>query len=57
MALMTDYRVVFDAELTFLNGGGLHANESRHDVPSFEVTAVDVGGLFVRHLGLFTVVK
>lgn len=56
MVLVTDYRVVFDAELTFLDGGGLHANEFRHDVPSFEVTAVDVGDLFVRHLGLLTVV-
>jgi arylformamidase len=55
MARMTDYRVVFDAELTFVNGGGLLANDFRLDVSSPEVTEADVGNLFVRHLGLLMV--
>ena len=50
---MTDYRVVFDAELTFVNGGGLH--DFRLDVSSPEVTEADVGNLLVRHLGLLMV--
>ena len=52
---MTDYRVVFDAELTFVNGGGLRADDFRLDVSSPEVTEADVGNLLVRHLGLLMV--
>jgi arylformamidase len=35
---MTDYRAEFDAEVTFLNGGGLQAQGFRLDVPGPDVS-------------------
>lgn len=49
---MTEYRAVFDADVTFLNGGGLQTQGFRLDVPAAEVTDAQVADLFVRHLGL-----
>jgi kynurenine formamidase len=50
-----DYRAVFDASLTFLNGGGLRADGFRVDVPDDAVTADDVAALFVASLSLLMV--
>ena len=47
-----EYRAVFDAVVTFSNGGGLSAEGFRVDVPGPEVTAGEVGDLFVASLGL-----
>jgi kynurenine formamidase len=52
---MTDYRAQLDARVTFLNGGGLTADEFRVDVPGPDVTADEVGALFVRSLSLLMV--
>ncbi|MEJ3405585.1 cyclase family protein [Rathayibacter sp. YIM 133350] len=49
---MTEYRAHFDAEIAFVNGGGLTARGFRLDVPSSEVSEAQVGELLVRHLGL-----
>ena len=35
---MTDYRAEFDAEVTFLNGGGLQAQGFRLDIPGPDVS-------------------
>jgi kynurenine formamidase len=50
-----EYRASFDVSVTFLNGGGLTAQGFRLDVPGPDVTAADVGPLFVRHLALLMV--
>ena len=55
MAFVPDYRAGFDATVTFRNGGGLSAQGFRLDVPGPDVSAADVGPLFVRHLGLLMV--
>ncbi len=52
---MTEYRVQFDADVTFLNGGGLQAQEFRLDVPDKHISQAAVAELFVRHLGLLMV--
>jgi Putative cyclase len=52
---VSDYRVSFDANVTFLNGGGLTAQGFRLDVPTADVSAAEVGVVFVRHLGLLMV--
>ncbi|WP_173923006.1 cyclase family protein [Agromyces sp. Marseille-P2726] len=49
---MTEYRAHFDAEIEFVNGGGLRAEAFRLDLPSAGLTEAQVGELFVRHLGL-----
>lgn len=49
---MTDYRAHFDAEIEFVNGGGLSAHGFRLDLPSAELTEREIGALLVRHLGL-----
>jgi kynurenine formamidase len=55
MAGMTQYRAVFDAEVTFANGGGLQTQAFRLDVPAAEVGEAELAALFVRHLGLLMV--
>ena len=55
MGAMTQYRVSFDAEVTFLNGGGLQAQGFRLDVPGAEISDDELAMLFVRHLGLLMV--
>ena len=52
---MTEYRAQFDATVTFSNGGGLTAREFRVDVPGEDVTAEEVGALFVASLSLLMV--
>jgi arylformamidase len=52
---MDQYRAHFDAEVTFLNGGGLQANGFRLDVPDPQVTEAQLAALFVRELGLLMV--
>jgi kynurenine formamidase len=52
---MTEYRAVFDADISFLNGGGLQTQGFRLDLPDPDVTAERLGELFLRHLGLLMV--
>ena len=49
---MTEYRAHFDAEIDFVNGGGLRAEGFRLDLPSADLTEAQIGDLLVRHLGL-----
>ena len=49
---MTEYRAEFDADVTFLNGGGLQAQGFKLDVPDPEITQDQLASLFVRQLGL-----
>lgn len=49
---MPDFRALFDARVTFANGGGLTAEGFRLDLPTGDETAEQIGELFVRHLGL-----
>ena len=49
---MTDYRAHFDATVEFANGGSLRADDFRLDLPSRETDVLEVGRLFVQHLGL-----
>ncbi|MCW3815385.1 cyclase family protein [Micromonospora sp. DR5-3] len=50
-----EYRAVFDAEVVFVNGGGLRTEGFRLDVPGPEVDDATLGTLLVRHLGLLMV--
>ncbi|WP_328997766.1 cyclase family protein [Kribbella sp. NBC_00709] len=52
-----DWRVQFDAAVTFANGGGLQAQGFRLDASGPELSDSDLGELFVRHLGLLMVDK
>ena len=49
---MTEYRAHFDAEIDFVNGGGLRAEAFRLDLPSRDLSEAQIGELLVRHLGL-----
>ena len=49
---MTEYRAHFDAEIDFVNGGGLRAEAFRLDLPSADLDEDAIGRLLVRHLGL-----
>lgn len=49
---MTEYRAAFDADIDFVNGGGLRAQGFRLDLPSDDLTEGEIGELLVRHLGL-----
>lgn len=55
MASTEQWRVQFDADVTFSNGGGLQVQEFRLDVPGPDLDAKVVGELLVRHLGLLMV--
>jgi arylformamidase len=55
MSQPTEHRAVFDAVVTFSNGGDLTVRGFRLDVPGPDVTADDVGALLVAHLGLLMV--
>src|SRR5690348_7513519 len=52
---MTEYRAVFDAEVTFLNGGGLQTQGFRLDLPAADVTDEQLANLLIEHLGLLMV--
>ncbi|MFY1619371.1 cyclase family protein [Micromonospora sp. WMMD736] len=49
------WRVQFDAEVSFANGGGLRTEGFRLDVPGREIDDDDLAALFVGHLGLLMV--
>jgi arylformamidase len=49
---LTEFRAHFDAEVDFVNGGGLRAEAFRLDLPSRDLTEAQIGELLVRHLGL-----
>ncbi|MGR7001778.1 hypothetical protein ACU686_33320 [Yinghuangia aomiensis] len=49
------WRVQFDADVAFANGGGLQAQDFRLDAPGPDLGADDIAALFVRHLGLLMV--
>ncbi|GAA4968718.1 hypothetical protein GCM10023205_37390 [Yinghuangia aomiensis] len=49
------WRVQFDADVAFANGGGLQAQEFRLDAPGPDLGTDDIAALFVRHLGLLMV--
>ncbi|MEU4402119.1 cyclase family protein [Micromonospora orduensis] len=51
----TQWRVQFDAEVSFANGGGLRAEGFRLDIRGREISDEDLAALFVRHLGLLMV--
>ncbi|PZF91467.1 cyclase family protein [Micromonospora deserti] len=51
------WRVRFDAEVTFANGGGLRTEGFRLDIPGREISDDDLAALFVRHLGLLMVAE
>jgi hypothetical protein len=50
--MTAQFRAVFDAEITFSNGGGLQAQRFRVDLPSADVSPEEVGRLFVTSLDL-----
>lgn len=52
---MTRYRAQFDATVIFGNGGGLHAQEFRVDLPNADATDDEIAALFVASLGLLMV--
>ena len=47
-----EWRVEFDADVTFSNGGALQAQEFRLDIPGTTIDDDDLADLFVAHLGL-----
>lgn len=49
---MPDSRAVFDARISFANGGGLSADGFRLDLPTGEESEEQIGRLLVQHLGL-----
>jgi arylformamidase len=52
---MTQHRAQFDATVIFLNGGGLHAQGFRVDVPGPDVTDDQIAALFTASLSLLMV--
>jgi arylformamidase len=49
---MTGYRTVFDAEVTFLNGGGLQTQGFRLDLPAADIAEQEIADLLIGRLGL-----
>lgn len=52
-----EWRVEFDADVTFSNGGALQAQEFRLDIAGRTIEDDELGELIVRHLGLLMVRK
>ncbi|MCZ4120979.1 cyclase family protein [Streptomyces sp. H39-S7] len=50
-----EWRVQFDADIVFANGGALQTQDFRLDVPGPDISDQEVGELLVRHLGLLMV--
>ncbi|MFF5215634.1 cyclase family protein [Micromonospora sp. NPDC000442] len=50
-----EYRVQFDAEVAFANGGGLTTEGFRLDIQGDRIDDTDLAALLVRHLGLLMV--
>ncbi|MEW2461637.1 MULTISPECIES: cyclase family protein [Microbacterium] len=46
------HRAHFDFSITFANGGGMHGEGFRLDLPREDLSAEEIGTLLVRHLGL-----
>lgn len=55
--MVDEWRVQFDADVTFLNGGGLQAQDFRLDIPGSDITDQDLAAMFIRSLGLLMVDK
>ena len=51
------WRVEFDADVTFANGGALQTQGFRLDASGPQISDAELGELFVRHLGLLMVGK
>ncbi|WP_434739625.1 cyclase family protein [Micromonospora sp. SH-82] len=49
------WRVEFDADIEFSNGGALQVQGFRLDIPGTDIAEDDLGDLLVRHLGLLMV--
>lgn len=49
------WRVDFDAEVVFSNGGALQTQGFRLDIPGDDISDAELGELLVRHLGLLMV--
>jgi arylformamidase len=52
---LIEYRAQFDATVIFGNGGGLHAQGFRVDLPGPDCTEPEIAALFVASLGLLMV--
>ncbi|MBS1697241.1 MAG: cyclase family protein [Actinobacteria bacterium] len=48
----TEYRAHFGFDIAFANGGGIHGDGFRLDLPSADLDADAIGALLVHHLGL-----
>jgi len=57
MGVSEQWRVQFDAEVTFGNGGDLRVRDFRLDIPGTDIDDGELAELFVRHLGLLMVDK
>jgi kynurenine formamidase len=55
MSADEQWRVGFDAEVTFVNGGALQAQGFRLDIPGDTISDEELAEAFVRHLGLLMV--
>ena len=53
--MIDEWRALFDADMTFTNGGGLQVQGFRLDIPGQDVDDAELGALLVRHLGLLIV--
>jgi kynurenine formamidase len=49
---MEQHRAIFDAEVTFANGGGLQCQDFRLDIVGDSISDEDLATLFLTHLGL-----
>ena len=47
-----EYRARFGFDIAFANGGGMHGDGFRLDLPSSDLNADAIGTLLIRHLGL-----
>ncbi len=47
-----EYRVQFDADVSFANGGGLRTEGFRLDIDGSDISDADLAAYFVAHLGL-----
>jgi uncharacterized damage-inducible protein DinB len=55
MEQVVQWRVQFDAEITFGNSGGLQTQGFRLDIPGQDISDEDLADYLVRHLGLLVV--
>lgn len=50
--MTTEYRAHFDFTVSFANGGSIHGEGFRLDLPQDDIGADEIGALLIRHLGL-----